>query len=115
MVGAWGREDCDAMRYLGVEGMQRHWRNLIARYAAYPTVWIIGGEAGGELWKKVALYVRATDPYDRPTTVHPLTGGNSVVEYVGEESVDFDFLQTGHGRPNEDPRAIERFFAIFSG
>ncbi len=108
MVGAWGREDCDAMRYLGVEGMQRHWRNLIARYAAYPTVWIIGGEAGGELWKKVALYVRATDPYDRPTTVHPLTGGNSVVEYVGEESVNFDFLQTGHGRPNEDPRAIER-------
>ena len=108
IVGAWGRHDCDAMRYLGVEGMTRHWRNLIARYGAYPTVWIVGGEAGGELWKQVALYVRATDPYDRPVTVHPLSGGKSVVEYVGKDSVNFDFLQTGHGRPNEDPHAINR-------
>jgi len=112
IVGAWGRHDCDAMRFLGVEGMQRHWRNLIARYGAYPTVWIVGGEAGGELWKKVALYVRATDPYDRPTTVHPLSGGKSVVEYVGKDSVNFDFLQTGHGRTAEDPRAINCLKAI---
>jgi len=114
IVGAWGREDCDAMKHLGVEGMKRHWRNLIARYGAYPTVWIIGGEAGGPLWKEVALYVRATDPYDRPTTVHPLTGGKSVVEYVGKDSVNFDFLQTGHGRVGEDIRAINNLKRIYN-
>ena len=114
MVGAWGRHDCDAMEHLGVEGMKRHWRNLIARYGAYPTVWIVGGEAGGELWTEVALYVRATDPYDRPTTVHSLPGVESVVESVGGDCVNFDFLQTGHGRTAEDPQAIDRLKASYN-
>jgi hypothetical protein len=94
--------------------MKRHWRNLIARYGAYPTVWIIGGEASGELWTEVALNVRAMDPYDRPVTVHAMPHVTSVVESVGAECVNFDFLQTGHGRFTEDPNAIDRLIASYN-
>jgi len=57
IVGGWGRGDCDGMR-VGIEGVKRHWRNIIARYGAYPTVWLIGGEAGGPQWTEVARYVQ---------------------------------------------------------
>ena len=43
IVGGWGWH----MPAVGVEKMNRHWRYLIARYGAYPVVWIIGGEAAG--------------------------------------------------------------------
>jgi len=46
IVGGWGRGDCNGM-LVGIEGLKRHWRNLIARYGAYPTIWIIGGESSG--------------------------------------------------------------------
>jgi hypothetical protein len=57
IVGGWGRGDCDGMAMAGLAGMKRHWRNLVARYGALPTVWIIGGESGGPQWTEVARYV----------------------------------------------------------
>ncbi len=85
------------METIGEAGMTRHWRNLIARYAAYPVVWVIGGEAGGPQWTALAKYVQATDPYQRPLTMHP-TGGGSARSSVNDQSVvSFDMLQTGHG------------------
>ena len=36
IVGGWGRGDCNGMMLAGVDGIKRHWRNLIARYGAYP-------------------------------------------------------------------------------
>ncbi len=79
IVGAWGRHDCDAMRVAGVEGLKRHWRYVVARYGAYPVVWILGGELQNESkwgvgpWGEVGRYVRSIDPYQRPITNH--TGG----------------------------------------
>jgi hypothetical protein len=102
------------MRYLGVEGMKRHWRNLIARYGAYPTVWIAGGEAAGELWSETSRYIRKTDPFDRPISVHIEGHFASTVEAVGAECVNFDFLQTGHGRTAEDEKAIGRVKALYN-
>jgi hypothetical protein len=29
----------------GLDMVKRHWRNLVARYAAYPVVWCAAGEA----------------------------------------------------------------------
>lgn len=112
IVGAWGRHDCDAMQFLGTEGMKRHWRELIARYGAYPTVWIVGGEASGELWNETARYVTATDPFHRPVTVHAKPG-LSVRESVGADCVNFDFLQTGHGRFGDDTNAINKLVASY--
>lgn len=95
IVGGWGRRDCDGMALAGLDGMKRHWRYLIARYGAYPTIWIVGGESKGPLWTETAKYVRATDCHDRPTTMHPASSARSSV--ADESSINFDMLQTGHG------------------
>lgn len=95
IVGGWGRGDCDGMALAGVDGMKRHWRYLVARYGAYPTVWIVGGESEGPLWTETAKYVREIDYFDRPTTIHPHQSGRSSV--TDESAINFDMLQTGHG------------------
>ena len=41
IVGCWGY----FVHWMGIERLQRHWRNLIARYGAYPVVWCLAGEA----------------------------------------------------------------------
>lgn len=75
IVGAWARRDCDAMRVAGVDGLKRHWRYLIARYGAYPVLWILAGElhdgrmAEGD-WGKVFRHVKQVDSYQRPIATH---------------------------------------------
>jgi len=95
IVGGWGRGDCDGMALAGIDGMKRHWRYLVARYGAYPTIWIIGGESGGPKWTEVARYVQKIDPYRRPATMHPFDSGRKQV--TDETVINFDMLQTGHG------------------
>jgi len=106
IVGCWGY----FLPWMGLEKMKRHWRNLVARYGAYPVIWCLAGEydmayylsatkeqdrdlqrAG---WKELGAYVRQIDPYRRPITVHP---GSYTREVPGlSEVLDFDMLQTGH-------------------
>ena len=95
IVGGWGRGDCDGMALAGLDGMKRHWRYLIARYGAYPTIWIVGGESGGPEWTEVARYVQQIDPYRHPATMHPFDSARSRV--TDESVINFDMLQTGHG------------------
>jgi hypothetical protein len=112
IVGGWGRGDCNGMAMAGVAGIKRHWRNLIARYGAYPTVWIIGGESGGPEWTEVARYVHQIDPYHHPSTIHP---SNSARESVTDEAViDFDMLQTGHGDWDAAHGAIPKIRAAYA-
>jgi len=76
LVGAWGRSDCNAMKVAGVEGLKRHWRYLVARYAAYPLVLIPGGEVPGVAkygegdWGEVVKYLCEIDPYRRIKSSH---------------------------------------------
>jgi len=101
IVGAWGRSDCDAMQVTGLEGIKRHWRHLVARYGAYPVVWIVGGEidAGAKWgrgpWGEVARYLRAIDPYRRLLTCHAFSG----VDKGDELLVDFNMAGGSHRRP----------------
>ena len=112
IVGGWGRGDCDGMRMAGVDGIKRHWRNLIARYGAYPTVWIIGGESGGPPWTEVARYVQKIDPYRHPATVHPFHSARLSV--TDETVIDFDMLQTGHGDWDAARGAIPKLQAAYA-
>jgi len=112
IVGGWGRGDCDGMAMAGVAGIKRHWRNLIARYGAYPTVWIIGGESGGPEWTEVARYVQQTDPYHRPSTMHPFDSGRKQV--TDETVISFDMLQTGHGEWDKTLSAIPKLKAAYA-
>lgn len=107
VVGCWGYY----LPLLGTAKMKQHWRYLIARWAAYPVVWCLAGEAAmpyylsedkeGDRdkqvtgWTEVGRYVRKTDPFKRIVTIHPTEIGRDQV--LDDGVLDFDMLQTGHG------------------
>jgi hypothetical protein len=109
VVGCWGY----FVQWMGIERLQRHWRNLIARYGAYPVVWCLAGEAAmpyyrsadkerdrafqRDAWTQLAAYVRATDPYHRPLTIHPTSVASGRDDLTDPSAVDVAMLQTGHG------------------
>jgi len=117
IVGGWVRFMPDAAK------MKKHWRYLIARYGAYPTVWIIAGEAWDPVkiegdpkyyshgpMTEVTRYARSIDPYHRMITMHP-PGSSSGRQAVSDESlVDFDMLQTMH----HDWQAVPTNLALVS-
>ena len=108
IVGGWGT----VLEQIGVSRMKQHWRYLIARYGAYPVFWIGGGEVfdppaalhskwdeldrsqvpGG--WSEVVRYIRATDPYHHPVTVHETSVDNPPLRR--ESLTDFRLFQPNH-------------------
>jgi hypothetical protein len=120
IVGAWGF----FLTWMTVGQMKAHWRHLIARYASWPVLWCAGGEANvpwyltagypwddrllARNWTDILRYLRATDPWHRPATMHPgaLTrfGARSAVE--DETQLDFDLLQCIHQENELVDRAI---------
>ncbi len=100
IVSSWGRGDCDSMQGIGLEGLKRHCRYLVARYSAYPVFWILAGEVPNETkwgvgpWADLAKYLRSIDPYRHPLTAHTAIGrrgtpGDDVV-------IDFDMVGGNH-------------------
>lgn len=85
-----------------VAGFKAMARYIVARYAAYPVVWLTCGEArmNSPYWAEVARYIDAIDPYQHPTTLHSGVEtqdfGYKSDEYRGEDWFDFVMLQTGH-------------------
>ncbi|NIA22347.1 MAG: DUF4038 domain-containing protein [Anaerolineaceae bacterium] len=117
IFGCWGY----FLKFMGLEKMKQHWRNLVARWAAYPVTWSLGGEAimpyylsetaaaDKEFqkcgWAELAAYLRQTDPYHNPITIHPDEKGR---QQVNDPAVlDFEMLQTGHGDRNSLPKTVE--------
>ena len=112
IVGMWGY----FLPWMGVEKANRHWRYLIARYAAWPVVWCVAGEANLPYyltegfpfddreqvhgWTQVMRYVRETDPFRRPLSIHPTGLGRMTARGATDDEslLDFDMLQTGHGQ-----------------
>jgi hypothetical protein len=121
MVGAWGwhtqmisNETID-----GGKGkwFNRHWRYLIARYGAYPVIWIVAGEMRHPYLNDVAKYVRENDPYKHLTAMHPpgvpeMQSGRKVVK--DEALVDFDFLQTAHNEWSSAPITVSQVTMSYS-
>jgi Protein of unknown function (DUF4038)/Domain of unknown function (DUF5060) len=112
VVGAWGY----FLPMMGAEKMKAHWRYLIARYGAWPVVWCAAGE--GNLpwylakgfpyddreqvhgWTDILRFIRATDPFHRPLTIHPTAINEFTARHATDDAtlLDFDFLQTPHGQ-----------------
>ena len=106
IVGCWGF----FLPLMGVPKAKKHWRNIIARWGAYPVVWCLAGEATMPFylsknkdedsatqkrgWTEAGRYVRAIDPYHHPITAHPSTSARDTVE--DQTVLDIDMLQTGH-------------------
>ena len=112
IVSMWGYY----LPFMGVQRCKRHWRNLVARYGAYPVVWCLCGECtmptyayhgtpDGERdqeiqragWAEIARYLRQLDPYRNPLTAHPGGGLSGRTSFTDDSLLDFDMLQTGHG------------------
>jgi len=120
IVGCWGY----FIDFVGVDVLKKHWRNLLARYGAFPVVWCLAGEATmpyylapgdkrGELiaqaksgWTEIARYMRELDPYHHPITIHPTDCGHNQVE--DRSVIDLDMLQTGHGGWNSMPNTVKQ-------
>ena len=99
IVGGWGRPQRggkSTIAQVGAEGYKRHWRNLVARYGAYPVVWIVAGEAKDSQgpWSEVAKYLKAVDPYHRPLTYH--APGHPRRAIKDNTAFDFDMPAIGH-------------------
>jgi hypothetical protein len=99
IVGGWGRPQQggkSTLLQVGLDGYKRHWRNLIARYGAFPVIWIIGGEAIDNYgpWSELSKYVHATDPYRHPLTYHAPANPRKALK--DNAHFDFDMIGIGH-------------------
>ncbi len=118
IVGAWGRADCDAMKNVGVDGLKRHWRYLIARYGAYPVFWILAGELqnsskwGVGPWGEVGRYVRSIDPYHHPITTH--TGGGRRGNPGDDLIISYDMVGGNHNQDIAIGSALEVLTTAYS-
>jgi hypothetical protein len=120
IVGAWGY----FMPWMGVDKMKAHWRYLIARYGALPVVWCAAGEANlpwyqakgfpyddraqVKQWTEVMKYIKQSDPYHRPLTIHPTGIGRLSARHATDDPnlLDFDLLQTPHANREGVPATI---------
>ena len=93
IVGGWGR--AVGLKAVGLEGYKRHYRNLVARYGAYPVIWLLGGETSKSQgpWYAAAEYLSATDPFDRLLANHTSHLREAL---EGRAVFDFDMDATGH-------------------
>lgn len=106
IVACWGYY----LSYMGIDAIKKHWRNLIARWGAYPVAWCLAGEAKMPFylsedkendaarqkvgWTELAEYVKDTDPFGTAITIHP---GDHGRDQINDPSLlSFDMLQTGH-------------------
>jgi hypothetical protein len=121
IVGAWGYY----LPMMGEAKMKAHWRHLIARYGALPVVWCAAGEgnlpwylASGfpyddreqvKGWTEVLRYIRATDPFHRPLTIHPTAINRFTARHATDDAslLDFDMLQTPHGQRDVVPTVVQ--------
>jgi len=106
IVGCWGYH----FPMYGEAAMKQHWRNLVARWGAYPVVWCLAGEGAMPYylseqkgkdaatqkhgWTEIGRYLRRIDPYHHPISIHPSNSARDAVEDAAV--LDFDMLQTGH-------------------
>ena len=120
LVGAWGY----FMPWMGVDKLDAHWRYLIARYSSWPVIWCAAGEANlcwylapgfpfddreqVHGWTDVLRYIRRTDPWRRPLTIHPTAIGRYTARHATDDValLDFDMLQTPHGQGEAVPITI---------
>lgn len=117
MVGGWGRPQGggqSTLAQVGLDGFKRHWRNLIARYGAFPTVWILGGEARDSYgpWSELARYVKQIDPYHHPLTYHAPDHPRQAIK--DNEVFDFDMVGIGHEGYKTAAQSLDLMRACFS-
>ncbi len=112
IVGAWGY----FINWMTEAQLKAHWRYLIARYAAWPVLWCTAGEANlpwylaknfpeddramVKDWTHLMRYIRETDPFHRPLTIHPTAINRYTARNATDDEalLDFDLMQCYHAQ-----------------
>jgi hypothetical protein len=124
IVGTWGYH----LLWLGMDKMKLHWRNIIARWGAYPVVWCVSGESDMPYynssakdddrkvqltgWTELCQYVRAQDPYHRLISMHSPEHERNVEDQP--KVLDFQMPQTGHGGWDSAPNIVKALRAAMA-
>lgn len=116
IVGGWGRPQGggkSTLAQVGFDGFKRHWRNIIARYGAYPAIWMVGGEAKDSYgpWSELAKYLKDTDPYNHILCYH--APGHPRKMLQDNSMFDFDMLAIGHNGMETVNRTFELMKSCF--
>lgn len=109
IVGSWGYY----LPIMGLRKIKQHWRNMVARWSAYPVVWCLAGEGAmpyylstdkaGDIqkqiagWIEVGRYIKQIDPYHRPLGLHSAPEISDPVQ--DERLLDVNLIQPAHGGP----------------
>ena len=108
IFGCWGY----FMKIAGKELLKRHWRYLLARFAAYPVAFCAAGEANMAFyddsidpetqlknsrsdWNEIVEFICDNNSFGRLVTIHPTQYGHKQID--DPSLLDMDMLQTGHG------------------
>ena len=89
-------------------------RYILARYGAFPTVWITCQEFNcpnscADCWARVAAQIYDLDPYKRPNTLHQCTDVDP--DYMRAELWHtFVALQQGHSRT----QSVDHWLAVYN-
>lgn len=113
ILGCWGYY----LTWMGIQKMQQHWHNLMARWGALPVIWISSGEqtmpwyltplaersqAISSLkqdWSTVMQSMRQMNTFGRLISAHPMTSARDSVNNIS--LIDFEMQQTGHDQPTQ--------------
>lgn len=102
------------------EKAQAYGRFLGGRYREQPVIWVLGGDRPAEaeetraIWRAMARGIREGDGGRHLMTYHPWGGSSSSRWLHGEQWLDFNMLQSGHGAkdlPNYEMVAADRALA----
>jgi hypothetical protein len=118
IVGCWGYH----LPMYGDPATRKHWRNLVARWGAYPVIWCLAGEGSMPYylsehkdqdaalqkhgWTEIGRYVRSIDPFHHPISIHPSSNARDTLD--DPAVLDFDMLQTGHGDRTSLPNTVRQ-------
>jgi hypothetical protein len=82
---------------------RQYGRFLGKRYKDADIIWVLGGDRSGEgvveLWRSMAAGIAEGDGGRGIKTFHPNGGGSSARWVHNEAWLDFNMIQSGHGRP----------------
>lgn len=107
MVGCIGFARGDMFDPISLTDLKRLWRYYLARYGAYPVLFLITQEYNIEpdkrqqyLPKMLALgqFIKDSDPYRRAMTAHPWARSRDLGQAWNEPWLDFIMFQAGHRR-----------------
>jgi len=101
--GSWAVNAWNAQPIFTLETARQYGQFLGRRYCDNAIIWVLGGDrpADGEVevWRAMAEGLSAGDGEAHLMTFHPCGGGSSSRWVHNESWLDFNMIQSGHGRP----------------